>query len=59
MVRDVPIIPVTEGVDLYQYNTKSLTGWVTHEERVREAVAVRGPGLGRRAPPPEAQGMRA
>ena len=29
MVRDVPIIPVTEGVDWYQYNTKSLTGWVT------------------------------
>jgi peptide/nickel transport system substrate-binding protein len=29
MVRDVPIIPITEGVDFYQYNTKSITGWVT------------------------------
>jgi peptide/nickel transport system substrate-binding protein len=29
MVRDLPVIPVTEGVDWYQYNTKSLTGWVT------------------------------
>jgi peptide/nickel transport system substrate-binding protein len=29
MVRDIPIIPVTEGVDFYQYNTKSITGWVT------------------------------
>ncbi len=29
MVQDVPIIPVTEAVDFYQYNTKSITGWVT------------------------------
>lgn len=29
MVRDIPIIPITEGVDFYQYNTKSITGWVT------------------------------
>jgi peptide/nickel transport system substrate-binding protein len=29
MVRDVPVIPVTEGVDWYQYNTNSLSGWVT------------------------------
>jgi peptide/nickel transport system substrate-binding protein len=29
MVRDVPIIPITEGVDFYEYNTKSVTGWVT------------------------------
>ena len=28
MVRDVPIIPVTEAVDFYEYNTKSITGWV-------------------------------
>jgi len=29
MVRDIPIIPITEGVDFYEYNTKSITGWVT------------------------------
>jgi peptide/nickel transport system substrate-binding protein len=29
MVKDVPIIPITEGVDFYEYNTKSITGWVT------------------------------
>ena len=29
MVRDVPIIPITEAVDFYQYNTRSITGWVT------------------------------
>ena len=28
MVRDIPIIPITEGVDFYEYNTKSITGWV-------------------------------
>jgi peptide/nickel transport system substrate-binding protein len=29
MVRDIPIIPVTGAVDFYEYNTKSITGWVT------------------------------
>jgi peptide/nickel transport system substrate-binding protein len=29
MVNDVPIIPITAGVDFYQYNTKTITGWVT------------------------------
>ena len=28
MVNEIPVIPVTEGVDWYQYNTKDLTGWV-------------------------------
>jgi peptide/nickel transport system substrate-binding protein len=28
MVNDVPVIPVTESVDWYQYNTKDLAGWV-------------------------------
>ena len=34
MVNDVPVIPVTEGVDWYQYNTKDHAGWV-HAERTR------------------------
>jgi peptide/nickel transport system substrate-binding protein len=29
MLSDVPVIPVTEGVDWYQYSTSSFTGWVT------------------------------
>jgi peptide/nickel transport system substrate-binding protein len=29
MLSDVPIIPVTEGVDWYQYDTASFTGWPT------------------------------
>ena len=29
MLADVPVIPVTEAVDWYQYDTKSIGGWVT------------------------------
>jgi len=29
MLDDVPVIPVTEAVDWYQYDTQSLGGWVT------------------------------
>jgi peptide/nickel transport system substrate-binding protein len=29
MLRDVPVIPITEGVDWYEYNTGAFTGWVT------------------------------
>jgi peptide/nickel transport system substrate-binding protein len=29
MLQDVPAIPVTEGVDWYQYNTSNISGWVT------------------------------
>jgi peptide/nickel transport system substrate-binding protein len=29
MVSDIPLIPVTEGVDWYQYSTQNFTGWVT------------------------------
>jgi len=31
MVDDIPVIPVTEGVDWYQYNTKDHSGWVTQQ----------------------------
>ena len=51
MVRDVPIIPITEGVDFYEYNTKSITGWVDSRQPVREAFALQGAGLGCRAAP--------
>ena len=27
MLADVPVIPVTESVDWYEYDTKSFTGW--------------------------------
>jgi peptide/nickel transport system substrate-binding protein len=31
MVDDIPVVPVTEGVDWYQYNTKDHSGWVTQQ----------------------------
>jgi peptide/nickel transport system substrate-binding protein len=46
MVRDVPIIPVTEGVDWYQYNTKSLTGWVTPKNPYASPAAYSLPDWG-------------
>ena len=39
MVDDVPVIPVTEGVDWYQYNTKDLTGWVTQQNPYAQPAA--------------------
>ncbi len=29
MVNDIPFVPVTEGVDWYQYDTKNIGGWPT------------------------------
>jgi peptide/nickel transport system substrate-binding protein len=46
MVRDVPIIPVTEGVDWYQYNTKSLAGWVTKQNPYAKPAAYEVPDWG-------------
>jgi peptide/nickel transport system substrate-binding protein len=46
MVRDVPIIPITEGVDWYQYNTKSLTGWVTQKNAYAKPAAYEVPDWG-------------
>jgi peptide/nickel transport system substrate-binding protein len=46
MVRDVPIIPITEGVDWYQYNTKSLAGWVTKKNPFAKPAAYEVPDWG-------------
>jgi peptide/nickel transport system substrate-binding protein len=32
LLSDVPVIPVVEGVDWYQYNTSSISGWVTQSD---------------------------
>jgi len=29
MLKDVPVIPVTESVDWFQYDTSSFSGWPT------------------------------
>jgi peptide/nickel transport system substrate-binding protein len=39
MVTDIPVIPITEGVDWYQYNTKDLTGWVTQSNPYAQPAA--------------------
>ena len=48
MVRDVPVIPVTEAVDWYEYNTRSITGWVTTGNAYAKPSAYADPRLGRR-----------
>lgn len=32
MLQDVPVIPVTESVDWYQYSTANFTGWITQSD---------------------------
>jgi peptide/nickel transport system substrate-binding protein len=32
MLSDVPVIPVTEAVDWYQYDTQNIGGWVTQSD---------------------------
>jgi peptide/nickel transport system substrate-binding protein len=32
MLRDVPVIPTTESVQWYEYNTTSFTGWPTEQD---------------------------
>ena len=39
MVDQIPVIPVTEGVDWYQYNTKDLSGWVTEQNPYAQPAA--------------------
>jgi len=46
MVNEVPVIPITEGVDWYQYNTKSLTGWVTQSDPFAKPAAYEHPDWG-------------
>jgi peptide/nickel transport system substrate-binding protein len=46
MVRDVPIIPITEGVDWFQYNTAHLTGWVTPKNPYAKPAAYEVPDWG-------------
>ena len=46
MVNDIPVIPVTEGVDWYQYNTKDLTGWVVKGNPYARPAAYVNPDWG-------------
>jgi peptide/nickel transport system substrate-binding protein len=46
MVNEVPVIPITESVDWYQYNTKSITGWVTPGNPYAKPAAYEHPDWG-------------
>ncbi|HTS73108.1 MAG TPA: ABC transporter substrate-binding protein, partial [Gaiellaceae bacterium] len=46
MVNEIPVIPVTEGVDWYQYNTKDLTGWVVKGDPYARPAAYVNPDWG-------------
>src|SRR5580700_9335638 len=46
MLTDVPVIPVTESVDWYQYDTGSFTGWVTQSDPYAQPAAYNYPDWG-------------
>jgi peptide/nickel transport system substrate-binding protein len=46
MVNEIPVIPVTEGVDWYQYNTKDISGWVTQGDPFARPAAYVNPDWG-------------
>jgi peptide/nickel transport system substrate-binding protein len=45
MLSQVPIIPVTEQVDFYQYDTSSLSGWVTPSDPYAQPSAYDVPDI--------------
>ena len=46
MVNEVPVIPITESVDWYQYNTKDIAGWVTASNPFAKPAAYEYPDWG-------------
>ncbi|MEZ0095474.1 ABC transporter substrate-binding protein [Streptacidiphilus sp. EB129] len=46
MLKDVPVIPVTESVAWYQYNTKNFTGWVDQQNPYAVPAAFSYPDMG-------------
>ncbi len=46
MLKEVPVIPVTEQVDWYQYNTSHFTGWVTKSDPYAQPAAYNYPDWG-------------
>jgi peptide/nickel transport system substrate-binding protein len=46
LLQDVPLIPVTEGVDWYQYNTSKFSGWVTQDDPYAQPAAYSLPDWG-------------
>jgi peptide/nickel transport system substrate-binding protein len=46
MLQQVPVIPVTESVDWYQYDTGSFSGWVTQSNPYAQPAAYNYPDWG-------------
>jgi peptide/nickel transport system substrate-binding protein len=45
MLDDVPVIPTTEGVDWFQYNTKDIGGWPTARDPYAQPSAFQVPDV--------------
>jgi peptide/nickel transport system substrate-binding protein len=45
MLKDVPVIPTTEGVDWFQYNTADLAGWPTEQDPYTQPSAFSVPDV--------------
>ncbi len=46
MLSQVPLIPMTESVDWYQYDTSKFTGWVTQQNPYAQPAAYSNPDWG-------------
>jgi peptide/nickel transport system substrate-binding protein len=46
MVNEIPLIPVTEGVDWYQYDTSHFTGWPTQSNPYAQPAPYQAPDMG-------------
>jgi peptide/nickel transport system substrate-binding protein len=45
MLKDVPVIPVTESVDWFQYNTKDIDGWPSKDNPYAQPAAFNVPDV--------------
>jgi peptide/nickel transport system substrate-binding protein len=45
MLRDIPVIPVTESVDWFQYNTADIAGWPTKDDPYAQPAAFNVPDV--------------
>ncbi|HZZ95439.1 MAG TPA: ABC transporter substrate-binding protein [Jatrophihabitantaceae bacterium] len=45
MLKDVPVIPVTESVDWFQYNTAHIGGWPTQQDPYAQPAAFNVPDV--------------
>jgi peptide/nickel transport system substrate-binding protein len=45
MLKDIPVIPTTEGVDWFQYNTADIEGWPTEQDPYTQPSAFSVPDV--------------